>query len=287
MLATMNCICGAEAALKYSLKNDVYYCKNCELFFAPDTKFNLSFKSTLDERLRIEALKSLRELNFHKILDELRIIIPSDSIGLEVGSSYGWFLKLATARGINCIGVEPERKIWEISKEEGFEVINGFFPDDLPAEYHSFDFIIFNDVLEHIPNVNYILTKCYELLKPNGILVINIPQSTGFFYRTAHFLYKIGVKTYMNRLWQFDFHSPHLYYFNSKNLTSLLTCNHFDVFKYHKLDTLDIDSIDQRIKYDSLNKGKSSFITGVIKLLLPFVNHLNEDIGCYYARKNN
>jgi 2-polyprenyl-3-methyl-5-hydroxy-6-metoxy-1,4-benzoquinol methylase len=273
------------AKLYYRLDNNVYYCNHCELYFAPDTSFNHSFESSLDETSRTSALKELRLNNFIKIIKELKNVLPEDAFGLEVGSSYGWFLEIAKANGIDCIGIEPEHTIWNYANNKGLKVIKGFFPDDLPIDNNQFDFIIFNDVFEHIPEVEMALQKCRELLKPNGILIINLPQSTGIFYKIAHLLYKLKIKTFLNRLWQFNFHSPHFYYFNKNSIENILRRNKLSVFLYHRLDTLTKGSIENRITSDKKAIIYVKPISLFIKLAFPILNHLNEDIGCYYAKK--
>jgi SAM-dependent methyltransferase len=279
------CICGSDAKLVYSLKNKVYYCSECELFFAPSTQFNLSFKSALNEEKRINALKKLRQSNFVKIINKLKHMVPNNALGLEVGSSYGWFLETAKENGLKCIGVEPEENIWKISVNEGFEVIKGFFPEDIPKEMDSFDFIIFNDVLEHIPNVDLVLKKCRELLKEGGTLIINIPQSTGIFYKIAQIFYFLRIKVFLNRLWQFDFHSPHFYYFNKESLNKTLIRNNLMVFEYHKLDTLRLESIKERIVADETSKSYSNILASLLRIMLPILKRLSEDIGCFYVKK--
>lgn len=45
----------------------------------------------------------------------------------------------------------------------------------LPFEDNSFDIIIFSDVLEHIPNPSYVLSEIRRILKPKGVVLMNVP----------------------------------------------------------------------------------------------------------------
>ncbi len=48
---------------------------------------------------------------------------------------------------------------------------------DIPYENNSFDLIICNHVLEHIPNYLTAISEIYRVLKPNGIAILQTPYS--------------------------------------------------------------------------------------------------------------
>ncbi len=59
----------------------------------------------------------------------------------------------------------------------------------LPFKNNSFDTLILSDVLEHIPNPNYLMSEINRILKPNGKVLMNVP----FFYwlhETPHDYYR-------------------------------------------------------------------------------------------------
>lgn len=47
---------------------------------------------------------------------------------------------------------------------------------DLPFVNNTFDFILCNHVLEHIPNDTLAMQELYRILKPEGIAILQIPQ---------------------------------------------------------------------------------------------------------------
>jgi hypothetical protein len=131
-----------------------------------------------------------------------------------------------------------------------------------------------------------IVKNCYDSLNSNGIVIINLPLNTGFIYWLSYLMYRIfGTEKYLNRLYQFDYVSPHLYYFNKRNLTTLLRKNNFTLLKYHRVSTLVKGSVASRI--NMLNTKMNRLSVFLIESLLPLTNILPEDCGCFYYKKTD
>ena len=60
-------------------------------------------------------------------------------------------------------------------------------------------------------------------------------------------------------MWQFNFHSPHMNYFNEQNMKLLLSKHDLDCINVFKLDSLDFSSVKERILADKgMNKLKGA-----------------------------
>ncbi|HVV54498.1 MAG TPA: class I SAM-dependent methyltransferase, partial [Mucilaginibacter sp.] len=230
-------VCGHPLKLKYRLRFNVYQCDTCGLLHS-DARFEHSFESDLDPDARDGALKALRLMNFREIVAKLKAAKNGSIEGLEIGSGNGWWLDLCKQEGIGCTGIEPEKTYENYHKEHQLNIVYGFYPDVSPKKKGGYDFIIFNDVFEHIPDINSLIESLKKDLARDGILIINLPMSSGFFYKMAKLLHVFGMNNSLTRLWQFNFHSPHMNYFNEKNLKMLLSKHGFsaaDVFKLRSL----------------------------------------------------
>jgi 2-polyprenyl-3-methyl-5-hydroxy-6-metoxy-1,4-benzoquinol methylase len=151
---------------------------------------------------------------------------------LDVGSSHGLFLQTARDNGFSATGLEPALHLAEETRLRGYDVINGFFPSAQGLAGKRYDIIIFNDSFEHIPNLQDLIQSIQNHLdKPNGMVIINIPSSGGIIFKTAFLLYRLGIHAPFDRLWQKGFASPHLHYFNVRNLKRLFERRGF-VMKY-------------------------------------------------------
>jgi len=230
----------------------------------------------IDESRREAGLKSLRVANFRRLLARIKNFRGGGQL-LEVGSAYGWFLDQAQST-FNVVGVEPDERVFDVARSRGVPVRRGYFPGILRKE-ERYDVIVFNDVIEHIPDIVRVLESCKAHLVRDGILVLNLPSSTGVFYRVAKILFRCGRAAGFHRMWQVGLPSPHLHYFNERNLTELLKRNGFDVRERGRLSALRLSGLLTRITYT----GESHLLTRVVlwailALALPLLRVLPSDI---------
>lgn len=231
----------------------------------------------IDEEARHAGLKELRNSNFIRLLAEIKKLKSAGSRLLEVGCAHGWFLEIAQ-QDFDVLGLEPDRAIFETTSRHGLPVRNGYFPDVLGPD-EAFDVIVFNDVFEHLPDIENILQHCGERLAEGGLLVLNLPNSQGTIYRLSKLLCATGFTGSFERMWQKDLPSPHLHYFNSRNLTRLLDRYDFDPQMGGRLPAIQIKGLWSRISYAHRRIMLADIVTyfGLV-LLLPFLRILPSDI---------
>ncbi|MEW7280476.1 class I SAM-dependent methyltransferase [Aquimarina sp. 2201CG1-2-11] len=91
---------------------------------------------------------------------------------LDIGAGTGDFLSKAKSKGWNVTGIEPNESARELAKQKSV-----FLKDttkNIPDE--SFDIITMWHVLEHVPNVKEQIRELKRLLKPNGYVIIAVPN---------------------------------------------------------------------------------------------------------------
>ncbi|MQA21223.1 class I SAM-dependent methyltransferase [Rugamonas rivuli] len=175
----------------------------------------------VDEAQREAGLKAIRQENFKTIVGYAKQLAPAGARRLlDVGAAHGWFLE-AARDDFDVLGMEPDTAVALKTAARGLPVRNGFFPDALEAD-ERFDVIVFNDVIEHIPDIESALAACRERLTPGGILILNLPNSRGFFYRLSKLFARVGWRAPFERLWQKGLPSPHVHYFEAGNLSKLV-----------------------------------------------------------------
>lgn len=260
-----------------------FYCDKCN-YWGADLVTNISddkdhiFNNLRKDEKFISHLDSIRIENFNKILAYIDSQIGSNKTILDVGCASGLFMEMAEKKGHKITGVEPNPLMYRAAMSRNLNVINGYFPDNL--NYNTrFDIIIFNDVFEHIPDVNHILLSCYEYLSNQGRLIINIPNSDGIIFRISKILTKYDHFGLWNRLWQTMFYTPHLHYFNPSSLELLVGNHKFKVIlKEDKLESLSLKGLWERVSIDTTNSFSKNLIAYLgIVLLYPFIKLLPRD----------
>ena len=170
----------------------------------------------------VAGLESLRRANFETLLKRLDAILPTRGLTLlDVGCSNGLFLEAAATYGISGIGIEPEPTRVREAQARDVQVRSGSFPGSL-HHGETFDIVTFNDVFEHLSDPGQVLRVCEAILNPGGVLVLNLPDSAGVLYSLASTLARARIERPLRRLWQVELPSPHVSYFNRRNLHALV-----------------------------------------------------------------
>ena len=68
------------------------------------------------------------------------------------------------------------------ARSAGHNVIAGLLPDAMP-DGARFDAITFNDVFEHLPDVNGLAQILPDYLEPGGPVVVTLPIADGLIFR--------------------------------------------------------------------------------------------------------
>lgn len=257
-----------------------YYCPKCDYWGSSLNPINTTLDTDkfLDESIEnenpIEYLDSLRIRNFDFILNQLKNHERIPGRLLEVGCGAGLFLDLAEKHGYTAKGIEAYPAMANSGIGRGRDIQIGMFPHCL-MENELFGAIVFNDVFEHLPEVNEILAHCHRHLAHGGLLVINLPNSRGLFYQIANAAARIGYYAPWDRLWQRMFFTPHLHYFSPTSLESISNKAGFiSTTKCMRLESVTIRGLWGRIKADKKTTTLQRLITwcGTITLskLTPF-----------------
>lgn len=240
----------------------------------------------INETEREAALKALRLENFRAIVHYARRHVrPGARRLLDVGSAHGWFLE--TARDdFDVLGIEPDAVVGGRAAARGLPVRAGFFPDVLEAS-EQFDAIVFNDVIEHIPDIRSALDACRRHLNEDGILILNLPNSRGFFYRLSKLIARLGWRMPFERLWQKEMPSPHVHYFSTDNLPRLVAPRGFELVDCAELPALRAKGLRERLSYAGNVSALSLWLQyTLIMCAIPVLRIFPSDIiVCIFRKK--
>jgi SAM-dependent methyltransferase len=294
-MASDVCAC-CGAALRW--QGDYARCGSCDLWqsrLQPQILDEATWRK-LDESARGDALKTLRQSNFRLLLERLGAV-QGRVRGrlLDIGCAHGWFVTQAVQAGHEAEGLEPDPRLAAFARAEcassaanatpAATIREGFFPQALPPDAH-FDVLVFNDVFEHLPDPNAALQACARHLRNGGLLVLNLPLASGFFFRLSHLLHKLGINGPWKRMWQAGFPSPHLFFYQSRHLVRLATVAGFTLASESALPTMSTRGLWARLRMDAAQPlWLHALQWPVLMLLIPVMRLLPNDIGLLIFRK--
>lgn len=229
----------------------LFKCKNCDSYFS---KVELVKKTLINyESGSIDVY-----MNENYVSNRVQDIIlysqsknwlPSKDVNfLDIGCGVGWSLVIANRNGFNAYGIEPNKLASKFGNDDlKVNVINSLFRPDIFKE-KKFDFIMMDQVLEHVHDPLKMIVDAFRLLKPGGVFFLGVPPldwsrkllSTSFQFNNKIMRYLENNK-YFNKLIllarKYDtFFGPegHINYFSTKAISILAErCNAKLVQQYH------------------------------------------------------
>ncbi|HEX3905121.1 MAG TPA: class I SAM-dependent methyltransferase [Polyangia bacterium] len=117
--------------------------------------------------------------NLAKRMDRIRAICPLADIDvLDMGCGEGAYVAAMLAEGANARGVEYDGEKVRALRERmpEFDRVTQGDIEDLPFAADSFDLVLLNEVLEHVPNQERALTEARRVLRRGGRIVLLSPN---------------------------------------------------------------------------------------------------------------
>jgi 2-polyprenyl-3-methyl-5-hydroxy-6-metoxy-1,4-benzoquinol methylase len=154
-----------------------------------------------------------------------RFHLTERSFVVEIASNDGYLLQYFAQQKIPVLGVEPAENVAAAAREKGIQTITRFFGEKTASELcaggFQADLIIANNVLAHVPDLNGFARGLKLLLKPSGVITIEVP----------HLLKLI-------ELCQFDtIYHEHFSYFSLCTAKTLFQNNGLRIFDAEELPT--------------------------------------------------
>jgi 2-polyprenyl-3-methyl-5-hydroxy-6-metoxy-1,4-benzoquinol methylase len=138
---------------------------------------------------------------------------------LDVGFGNGALMTVAEEYGFDVIGLEAREDVVEAMRRHGYEVHRGDLTDYVGE---PLDVISLADVLEHLAFPKVALRRAHELLKPEGLLFVSMPNIDSYVWRC---LDEEGTNPYWGEL-------EHLHNFSRERLYALLNAHGFEPIRY-------------------------------------------------------
>jgi SAM-dependent methyltransferase len=154
-------------------------------------------------------------------------LFPNTTL-LDYGCGNGYFVKMAKEAGWSAIGIEPSLIGRKNANNLGIEVYKTL--GDL-SDNRRFNIVTMFHVLEHIPNLDSILSLVRSVMTEDGLLIVEVPNINSF---RAMMIGFSGVRQVNDE--RYRAFPIHLYGFNRRTLARLLLKNGFSPVKITSFD---------------------------------------------------
>ncbi|MFA5023407.1 MAG: class I SAM-dependent methyltransferase [Patescibacteria group bacterium] len=173
-----NCpICGSSDADFLLYKSGGYYvkCPGCSLIFTNPVFKDDELKAYYESNHNLQSVVVEEDSVFYDTLYNSGLdIIEKHTVGLrvlDIGCSSGQFLKCASKRGHDVVGIELNETEAEQARAACFNVVN-----DVNELHGCFDAITMWDVLEHIKDGKTFIKSLLNRLNEGGVVFIQTPN---------------------------------------------------------------------------------------------------------------
>jgi len=222
----------------------VIFCGDCELYFVhpvPTEEFSKQWYSEQEKKKRwnndlnlaIEANhkqnKETYETYFATISENIEL--RGGEKVLEIGCFDGLFLKKFADIGYECKGIDLNRYFIEYGRQKyGLDLECGtIFDFNFPEE--TFDIVIFNQLLEHLPDPIRFLVEVRRILKNNGVIFLSVPNCGALIYQMEQRFLGDSIGARFLEI------PNHLYYFSRKSLEMALHKAGFEIVLHKTYET--------------------------------------------------
>jgi len=160
-----------------------------------------------------------------KKLDAVRILNTAESIFhkgrmLDIGAGCGETLRVARDLSWDVIGIEPSIKFADRAREYSGAEVYESLQDRFPSE--SFDLVVLGGVIEHLYNPNETTREISRILKPGGVLFVDVPNESGLYFQLGNLYQKLRGRDWVVNVAP-TFSPFHVFGFSTSSLRKLLS----------------------------------------------------------------
>lgn len=185
-----------------------------------------------------------RQARVFSIRNKYRIVKNYCQTGriLDVGCGTGEFLSYCRKKGFEVSGVEPNEKARNYAQSQNKISVTGQL-NLLSGNTGSFNCISMWHVLEHVHELDLTLETIKNLLAPDGIFIVAVPNSNSW-----------DAATYKNYWAAYDV-PRHLYHFTKASMHKLAERTGFEIREVtpQKLDAYYVSMLSEKYRTGSVN----------------------------------
>lgn len=171
---------------------------------------------------------------------------PEKGSLLDIGAGTGDFLVTAKIAGWQITGIEPNENAKKLAISKGISFQNTIES----IENQQFDVITMWHVMEHVPDVTHQIKELKRLLKPNGTIIIAVPNYKS--YDAKHY----GI------FWAAYDVPRHLWHFSKTSIEKLVSRENMKLVKTLPMifDSFYVSLLSEKYKSGKMNFFKAFYV---------------------------
>jgi len=146
----------------------VFRCRHCDAYFSAGGSVNYDDGDLSNYYRRYEAPIRAR---YERVFARVERVVPRGRF-VDIGAGMGYSLAVGKDRGWTASGIEPNIALVRDALARGLDVHHGYLDDRRHGEY---EFVLADNVLEHVPDPSDFLANARRLVAPGGLLLVAIP----------------------------------------------------------------------------------------------------------------
>jgi SAM-dependent methyltransferase len=169
----------------------IYACADCDLQFVdPMQGAPLEYYRSHYDAVVASAEAGLTHPGFRFIIEKIRDVTrrylsPDQRHVIDIGCGPGYVLAQIAPGGYECFGIDFNPDVVRVANEHFKIKAKVARVEDLLAVEARYDLALLIHVLEHVEDPAGLLKNIYQLLKPSGVLFIDLPNRNRFALRRS------------------------------------------------------------------------------------------------------
>ena len=260
----------------------ISYCEQCKLEFTnPRPADELLHKyyqsaeyishSNKATTLQNKVYKLIRKYTIKQKVKSINQYVKKSAL-LDYGCGTGEFLSACKQDGWKVTGIEPEI----IARDQAHSLVGDSLYDNINNMLKdvSYDAITLWHVLEHVPDLNFLIRNLKRILTHNGIIFVAVPNNHSW-----------DAKHYKEFWAAYDI-PRHLYHFNQESFKNLCEIHSLKIISIipMKFDSYYVSLLSEKYKFQKNNYLKS-IINGSLSNNYARLNQNNYSSLIYILKK--
>lgn len=177
--------------------------------------------SSLEVQIKDKEFFNGRWSDVYENFIEIKGKINKGSSILDIGCGWAQALLFFKQKGLDCFGFDPAIEAVDYGCKKGLNIKHAGLEGMDVFDGKKFDFVTLVNVLEHLANPSKSIEQIKEILKPDGILFIDVPNEFNDFQTAGRDIHQL------KDWWVAP--PNHLNYFSRDSLCAFLTNLGFEI----------------------------------------------------------